>query len=338
MSAAGKDHLAVCREKSSGFTLIELITATAILVTLTGMALPLARVGIKREKERRLRYNLSEMRDAIDRYKDIADRGAFQIKVGSQGYPPDMETLVTGVEISGKKLRFLRQIPVDPTTGLVFAVLLAMSDASLLATDPASGTRKTWEFKTQQGLVTIGLLLDPSQPTLPSLEILYEGEAHPSVAEEVGFVREVLRELPGLGVDPHTLRSICMRGFAEPEVTRAVATAALHSTAWRRRTTITGGAERVVADLLNSLGIYNGFNAAFADYGSSVKVESIEKVAIAGCRDVKISGITCNPHANSRIPVGANLCLVMHKNGESQGKLERKSPSPGNQHAKSDDH
>jgi len=109
--------LIFAREKSSGFTLIELIIATAILVTLTGMAVPLARVGIKREKERRLRYSLSEMRDAIDRYKDIADRGAFQIKVGSQGYPPDLETLVKGVDIQGKKLRFLRQIPLDPTTG-----------------------------------------------------------------------------------------------------------------------------------------------------------------------------------------------------------------------------
>jgi hypothetical protein len=224
------------------------------------------------------------------------------------------------------------------TVILVFAVLLALSDASLLATDSASGTRKTWEFKTQHGLVKIGLLLDPSRPNAPSLEILYEGEAHPSVAEEVGFVRKVLRELPGLGVDPHTLRSTCMRGFAEPEVTRAVATAALHSTAWDRRTTITGGAERVVEDLLNSLGIYNGFNAAFADYGLSVKVESIEKVAIARCRDVKISGITCNPHSHSRIPVGANLCLVTHKNEESRGKLERKSPSAGNPHAKGDHH
>jgi general secretion pathway protein G len=128
MSAAEKDHLAVCREKSSGFTLIELIIATAILVTLTGMAVPLARVGIKREKERQLRYSLSEMRDAIDRYKDIADRGAFQIKVGSQGYPPDLETLVKGVDIQGKKLRFLRQIPLDPTTGQPEWGLRSMQD------------------------------------------------------------------------------------------------------------------------------------------------------------------------------------------------------------------
>jgi len=57
------------------------------------------------------------MRDAIDRYKDAADRNAFQQKVGSNGYPPDLETLVKGVDVNGKKLRFLRQIPVDPMTG-----------------------------------------------------------------------------------------------------------------------------------------------------------------------------------------------------------------------------
>jgi len=57
------------------------------------------------------------MRDAIDRYKDASERGAFQIKVGSEGYPPDLETLVKGVDVAGKKVRFLRKIPVDPMTG-----------------------------------------------------------------------------------------------------------------------------------------------------------------------------------------------------------------------------
>src|ERR1043166_7095901 len=102
---------------SKGFTLIELIVATAILVILTGLAVPLARVSIRREKERELRRDLWEMRDAIDRYKDAADRGAFQIKLGSEGYPPDLQTLVDGVDSNGKKLRFLRRIPVDPMTG-----------------------------------------------------------------------------------------------------------------------------------------------------------------------------------------------------------------------------
>ena len=97
-----------------GFTLAELIVATAILVILTGLAVPLARVAIKREKERELRHDLWELRDAIDRYKDAADRGSFQIKVGNEGYPPDLETLVKGVDVAGKKMRFLRRIPNRP--------------------------------------------------------------------------------------------------------------------------------------------------------------------------------------------------------------------------------
>jgi general secretion pathway protein G len=99
-----------------GMTLVELITAVTILIILTGMAIPVARVRIKREKERELRDALWEMRDAIDRYKDAADRGAFQIKLGTEGYPPDLETLVKGVDVQGKKVRFLRRIPKDPMT------------------------------------------------------------------------------------------------------------------------------------------------------------------------------------------------------------------------------
>jgi general secretion pathway protein G len=100
-----------------GFTLLELIVAATILSILTMMALPLARVTIQREREKELRQALWEMRDAIDRYKDAADRGAFQPKVDSGGYPPDLETLVKGVEAQGgKKIRFLRSIPVDPMT------------------------------------------------------------------------------------------------------------------------------------------------------------------------------------------------------------------------------
>jgi general secretion pathway protein G len=104
-------------QRMRGFTLVEMIVAITILMILTGMAIPLARVTIKRERERQLRQALWEMRDAIDRYKDAADRGAFQIKVGSEGYPPDLQTLVDGVDVNGKKLRFLRHIPEDPMTG-----------------------------------------------------------------------------------------------------------------------------------------------------------------------------------------------------------------------------
>jgi general secretion pathway protein G len=101
----------------AGFSLIELIVATTILSILTMMAIKGSRVIVYRAKEEQLRHDLWEMRDAIDRYKDAADRGAFQTKVDSQNYPPDLETLVKGVEAQGgKKIRFLRAIPVDPMT------------------------------------------------------------------------------------------------------------------------------------------------------------------------------------------------------------------------------
>jgi general secretion pathway protein G len=105
------------KHKERGLTLIELIIATTILLILSGMAVPLARVTIKRSREKDLRAALWQLRDGIDRYKDAADRGAFQIKVGSEGYPPDLDTLVNGVDVGGKKLKFLRRIPTDPMTG-----------------------------------------------------------------------------------------------------------------------------------------------------------------------------------------------------------------------------
>ena len=117
-----------------GFTLIELIVATTILVVLTTLAIPLARVTIKREKEHELRNDLWEMRDAIDRYKNTADMGKFQTKVGSENYPPDLDTLVKGVDVGGKKLKFLRRIPVDPMTGSTEWGMHSMQD------DPTSDT------------------------------------------------------------------------------------------------------------------------------------------------------------------------------------------------------
>src|ERR1035438_1207482 len=106
----------VVARRQHGFTLIELIVATAILAILVGAAFPLVRITIYREREHELRQDLWMIRDAIDRYKDAADRNAFQIKVGSEGYPPDLDTLVTGVDVAGKKIKFLRRIPVDPMT------------------------------------------------------------------------------------------------------------------------------------------------------------------------------------------------------------------------------
>lgn len=111
-----------------GFTLIELIIAITILAILVGAALPIARIRVRREKERELRRYLWEMRDAIDHYKDAADRGAFRTKVGTEGYPPDLETLVEGEDVQGKKVRFLRRIPVDPMTGKAEWGLRSMQD------------------------------------------------------------------------------------------------------------------------------------------------------------------------------------------------------------------
>ncbi|MGP8271217.1 MAG: type II secretion system protein [Terracidiphilus sp.] len=111
-----------------GLTFVELIVTTSILAILAMCALPVARFEMKRQNERQLRYDLWMMRDAIDKYKDAADRNAFQVKVDSQGYPPDLETLVKGVEVQTKKVRFLRKIPIDPMTGKAEWGLRSMKD------------------------------------------------------------------------------------------------------------------------------------------------------------------------------------------------------------------
>ena len=109
-----------CRRKSageSGLTLLELIIATTILLVLTAAALPVVKFTIIRAKEAELHRDLREMRDAIDRYKEAADGNQVRVQLGSEGYPPDLATLVKGVEFGATKKRFLRRIPVDPITG-----------------------------------------------------------------------------------------------------------------------------------------------------------------------------------------------------------------------------
>jgi general secretion pathway protein G len=105
------------RKQERGLTLIELIVTVAILSILASAAVPVTMFTVKREREHELRRDLWEMRDAIDHYKDAADMHAFQTKVDSQNYPPDLETLVNGVDVQGKKVKFLRKIPIDPMTG-----------------------------------------------------------------------------------------------------------------------------------------------------------------------------------------------------------------------------
>lgn len=104
----------------AGLTLLELILACAILLILSAAALPVVRYQMVRPKEAELRRNLREIRSAIDHYKDIADLNLVRVEVGSEGYPPDLETLVKGVQYGGsglQKIRLLRRIPVDPMTG-----------------------------------------------------------------------------------------------------------------------------------------------------------------------------------------------------------------------------
>jgi general secretion pathway protein G len=105
--------------REAGLTLIELIIACAILVTLSAMALPVYRYTIVREREGELRYDLLTMREAIDRYRDAAAQHKFRTPIGSDNYPADLDTLVKGEQIGadGKRLVFLRKVPVDPMTG-----------------------------------------------------------------------------------------------------------------------------------------------------------------------------------------------------------------------------
>ena len=105
------------RSDEAGLTLMELIIVVTMLAILASAAVPVAKFQVKRTKERELRRDLWEMRDAIDKYKDIADKGLIQTKADSINYPPDLQTLVDGVEIQTKKMHFLRKIPVDPMTG-----------------------------------------------------------------------------------------------------------------------------------------------------------------------------------------------------------------------------
>ena len=118
--AAGRDR---------GVTLLEMIIVISILLILMGAAVPVVRISVRRDKEIELRRDLWEMRDAIDRYHDAANKNLFQIKLGTDGYPQDLDTLVNGVEIAGgKKMRFLRRVPVDPMTGNTDWGLRSMQD------------------------------------------------------------------------------------------------------------------------------------------------------------------------------------------------------------------
>jgi general secretion pathway protein G len=109
--------------EARGFTFIELLIVSTILMIIASAVMPLARVTSQRQKEAELRQALREIRTAVDKFKDAVDSGlvpSTEIKLGSEGYPPDLETLVEGVPVandaSGRKLKFLRRVPMDPMT------------------------------------------------------------------------------------------------------------------------------------------------------------------------------------------------------------------------------
>jgi general secretion pathway protein G len=125
------------RSSEAGMTLVELIIACAILTILASAALPVARFTATRQREKELKRDLLAMRDAIDRYKDLADHGQIRVDASTGGYPPDLQTLVKGVPLVGagaggsggsKTIHFLRRVPVDPMTGQADWGLRAVED------------------------------------------------------------------------------------------------------------------------------------------------------------------------------------------------------------------
>jgi general secretion pathway protein G len=110
-------------ERAKGFTYLELLATAAILMILASAVMPLARVTRTRQKEIELRRALRTLRTAIDDYKKDVDGGRIggtDVKLGSEGYPPELDVLIEGVNLVGRldhKKKFLRRIPLDPMTG-----------------------------------------------------------------------------------------------------------------------------------------------------------------------------------------------------------------------------
>lgn len=109
--------------QKKGFTLTEMLVTVTILAILAAAVIPLAKTSVKREKEIELRRNLRMIREALDAYKKLVDEKKIESEEDTEGYPPDLETLINGVELKGEEeesetkiIKFLRRIPKDPMT------------------------------------------------------------------------------------------------------------------------------------------------------------------------------------------------------------------------------
>lgn len=135
-----------------GYTFIELLIVSTILLILASAVVPLAKVTSQRQREVELRRALREMRTAIDRFKDAVDQGVIpttELRPGSEGYPPDLETLVEGVSVAndatGRQIKFLRRIPIDPMTNTTEWGLRAYQDSP---TDSSWGGQNVYDVYT----------------------------------------------------------------------------------------------------------------------------------------------------------------------------------------------
>jgi len=122
ISESGSDRARLLGQ-SHGYTFVELLVVSTIVLILASAIMPLAKVTATRQREAELHRALREMRTAIDKFKDAADQGqigTLNLKAGAENYPPDLQTLVDGVaaanDATGRKLKFLRRVPVDPMT------------------------------------------------------------------------------------------------------------------------------------------------------------------------------------------------------------------------------
>lgn len=147
----------------AGYSLVELLAVTVVLLVLASAVMPLAKVTVQRAREAELRRSLRDIRTAIDRYKDAADLqqiAATDLKAGAEGYPPTLEVLVEGVrangDASGRKLKFLRRVPMDPMTHTAEWGMRSYQDD---ADSTSWGGQNVYDVYTKSG----GLALDGSK-------------------------------------------------------------------------------------------------------------------------------------------------------------------------------